>query len=47
MTNNPDKTAGLEQAGVRVLRRVPHWGEAQEHNREYLRTKRKKLGHEV
>ena len=46
MTNNPQKTAGLEQAGVRVLRRVPHWGAAQEHNREYIAVKQSKLGHE-
>ena len=47
MTNNPDKMAGLESAGVRVVRRVPHWGKAQEHNREYLEVKQKKLGHKA
>ena len=47
MTNNPEKTAGLEQAGVHVLRRLPHWGQAQEHNRAYLDTKQKKLGHQA
>jgi GTP cyclohydrolase II len=46
MTNNPDKVAGLEQAGVRVARRVPHWGETHEHNQEYLEAKRKRLGHQ-
>lgn len=45
MTNNPDKVAGLEAAGVRVVERVPHWGENNEHNRDYLEVKRKKLGH--
>ncbi len=45
MTNNPDKVAGLEQAGVRVVERVAHWGEKNEHNREYLEVKRTKLGH--
>src|SRR6476661_824866 len=25
MTNNPDKCAGLEKAGIAVARRVPHW----------------------
>src|SRR5262249_2607373 len=45
MTNNPDKVAGLEQAGVRVVERVPHWGETQEHNQDYLAVKRTKLGH--
>jgi len=47
MTNNPDKTRGLEEAGVHVTRRVPHWGEVSEHNREYLEVKRQKLGHEA
>lgn len=45
MTNNPDKLAGLEKAGVRVLERVPHWGSHHEHNRDYLEVKRQKLGH--
>jgi len=47
MTNNPDKMAGLEQAGVKVLERVPHWGAAQEHNRDYLEVKQTKLGHKA
>ena len=46
MTNNPEKMAGLEQAGVRVVSRVPHRGAVQEHNRAYLEVKRTKLGHE-
>jgi GTP cyclohydrolase II len=46
MTNNPDKVRGLSEAGVRVARRQPHWGEAHEHNRDYLEAKRQKLGHE-
>ena len=45
MTNNPDKVEGLERAGVRVVERVPHWGETQEHNQDYLEVKRNKLGH--
>jgi GTP cyclohydrolase II/3,4-dihydroxy 2-butanone 4-phosphate synthase/GTP cyclohydrolase II len=47
MTNNPDKCAGLEKAGITVARRVPHWGGDNEHNREYLEVKRTKLGHQV
>jgi GTP cyclohydrolase II/3,4-dihydroxy 2-butanone 4-phosphate synthase/GTP cyclohydrolase II len=47
MTNNPDKVAGLEQAGVRVEARVPHWGETHEHNQEYLEVKKAKLGHQA
>jgi len=45
MTNNPDKCAGLEEAGITVARRVPHWGGPNEHNRDYLEVKRTKLGH--
>jgi GTP cyclohydrolase II len=47
MTNNPQKLAGLEQAGVKVAEHVPHWVDDQEHNREYLEVKRAKLGHLV
>jgi GTP cyclohydrolase II/3,4-dihydroxy 2-butanone 4-phosphate synthase/GTP cyclohydrolase II len=45
MTNNPDKCAGLENAGIKVALRVPHWGGPNEHNRDYLEVKRTKLGH--
>lgn len=45
MTNNPDKCAGLAQAGIEVALRVPHWGGPNEHNRAYLEVKRTKLGH--
>ena len=45
MTNNPDKLAGLEKAGVEVAAHVPHWTIEDEHNREYLAVKRSKLGH--
>jgi len=45
MTNNPDKCAGLEKAGIKVASRVPHWGGPNEHNRDYLAVKKKKLGH--
>ncbi len=46
MTNNPDKVAGLEAAGVRVVERMPHWGSDNEFNRDYLKVKQTKLGHE-
>lgn len=46
LTNNPDKLRGLQEAGVRVSRRVPHWVSVEEeHNRDYLQVKRQKLGH--
>ncbi len=47
MTNNPDKVAGLERAGVKVVERVPHWGDKNEHNSDYLEVKRTKLGHQA
>jgi GTP cyclohydrolase II len=47
MTNNPDKVAGLEAAGIAVESRVPHLGSSQEHNREYLAVKKNKLGHHI
>src|SRR5215471_2489506 len=45
MTNNPDKLAGLERAGVRIAAHLPHWVGDHEHNRDYLEVKRTKLGH--
>ncbi|MES2135431.1 MAG: GTP cyclohydrolase II [Pseudomonadota bacterium] len=45
LTNNPNKVAGLEAAGIRVAERVPHHMPANPHNADYLRTKRKKSGH--
>lgn len=45
MTNNPEKVAALEAAGIKVAERVPHAFESNEHNRAYLDTKAKKAGH--
>lgn len=45
MTNNPDKIAGLEGAGVKVAAQEPHWVEATEHAADYLAVKKTKLGH--
>jgi GTP cyclohydrolase II len=45
LTNNPNKVAGLEAAGVRDVERVPHHMPANPHNADYLATKRKKSGH--
>ena len=45
MTNNPQKIAGLEQAGVVVASKEAHWVEANEHSEVYLATKKAKLGH--
>ena len=45
MTNNPEKVAALEAAGVEVTQRVPHQLPANPHNARYLDTKRDKAGH--
>ena len=45
LTNNPNKVAGLEAAGIRVAERVPHHMPTNPHNADYLATKRKKSGH--
>jgi GTP cyclohydrolase II len=45
MTNNPDKIAGLEAAGIRVARRVAHWVPSSLQSAHYLETKRDRLGH--
>jgi GTP cyclohydrolase II len=45
LSNNPQKVAALESAGVRVIERVPCEPEAGAHSAAYLRTKREKLGH--
>ncbi len=45
MTNNPEKLAALETAGVTVAERVPHQLPANPHNTRYLDTKRDHAGH--
>lgn len=45
MTNNPRKVKALEVLGIKVLERMGHEIEPNEHNRFYLHTKAKKLGH--
>ena len=45
MTNNPDKVAALEAAGVKVAKRVRHSFPQNAHNEAYLRTKAEKAGH--
>lgn len=45
MTNNPEKVAALEAAGVHVVERVSALVEPQESFERYLQVKRDKLGH--
>ena len=44
MSNNPDKIAALKQAGFEV-ERVPIEVEPNERTKEYMKTKKEKLGH--
>jgi len=45
LTNNPQKVNGLVRYGIDVVEREAIVAEPHEHNIEYLRTKRAKLGH--
>ena len=45
ISNNPEKIAALESAGVKVVERVPAIIEPIKSTEDYLRTKREKLGH--
>jgi len=45
LSNNPDKIAALEKAGVHVVERAPIVVPPLETTIEYLRTKKEKLGH--
>lgn len=45
MSNNPDKLKALEDAGLRIVERVPIEVKAGQPAAHYLRTKKEKLGH--
>jgi len=45
MTNNPRKIIGLEGYGIEIVERVPIKIEPNPHNKRYLDTKNKKMGH--
>lgn len=45
LTNNPDKVEKLRADGVEVSGRLPVHIEPNEHNRDYLLTKRARMGH--
>lgn len=46
LTNNPEKVAQLEGAGIKVVERVPHILPANPFNERYLATKRDRTGHQ-
>jgi len=45
ISNNPDKVAAVEAAGIKVVERVSAEVEPYEHSEAYLRTKKEKMGH--
>ena len=45
ITNNPEKVAALETAGIAVVERVSAEVEPQESFADYVRTKQEKMGH--
>jgi GTP cyclohydrolase II len=45
LSNNPEKIAALERAGIEVVERVPCQVEPTATTEDYLRTKKEKLGH--
>ena len=45
MTNNPKKIDALKSLGVVVNKRIPLLTNMNEHNKKYINTKIKKLGH--
>jgi len=47
ITNNPEKVAALETAGIAVVERVSAEVESQESFADYVRTKQEKMGHIV
>jgi 3,4-dihydroxy 2-butanone 4-phosphate synthase/GTP cyclohydrolase II len=45
LSNNPEKLQGLEREGIRVEERIPLEIAPNSSTRDYLKTKKKKLGH--
>ena len=45
MTNNPKKIDAFKKSGIKINARIPIKSESNDHNKSYLKTKIKKLGH--
>lgn len=45
ISNNPEKLAALERAGLQIVERIPIEIDAEEPAAHYLRTKKEKMGH--
>jgi 3,4-dihydroxy 2-butanone 4-phosphate synthase/GTP cyclohydrolase II len=47
MTNNPKKVVGLSGYGLEIVEQVPIETPPTDYNRNYLKTKKEKLGHQL
>jgi 3,4-dihydroxy 2-butanone 4-phosphate synthase / GTP cyclohydrolase II len=47
LSNNPKKRTGLVSYGLEIVENVPIEIDANRHNKEYLRTKKEKMGHDL
>ena len=45
ISNNPDKLAALERAGLQIVERIPIEVESEQPAAHYLKTKKEKMGH--
>ena len=45
LTNNPKKVSRLEVYGIKIVEQIPLKAQPGEHNIDYLRTKKRRLGH--
>jgi 3,4-dihydroxy 2-butanone 4-phosphate synthase / GTP cyclohydrolase II len=45
LTNNPDKIGQLQKWGIDISEQIPLEIQAQQYNKEYLLTKKIKMGH--
>lgn len=45
ITNNPKKVKFIESLGVEIVERIPAITATNKHNKEYLNTKKEKMGH--
>jgi len=45
LTNNPKKITGIESYGLEIVEQVPIVAPVNPHNREYMNTKVRKMGH--
>ena len=45
ITNNPKKMQYMESIGVKIIERIPTITEVNEHNEDYLNTKKEQMGH--